>query len=79
MGHTDNSGKEDYNLTLSSQRAEVVAEFLLDRGVDSERVNFMEAFLRVQNKNFFLLVNRFVQKHVLLIKIVTGSKLGLKK
>jgi outer membrane protein OmpA-like peptidoglycan-associated protein len=41
LGHTDNSGKEDYNLTLSSQRAEVVAEFLLDRGVDSERVNFM--------------------------------------
>jgi len=41
LGHTDNSGKEDYNLTLSSQRAEVVAEFLLDRGVDPERVNFM--------------------------------------
>jgi len=41
LGHTDNSGKEDYNLTLSSQRAEVVAEFLLDRGVDSERVNFI--------------------------------------
>jgi outer membrane protein OmpA-like peptidoglycan-associated protein len=40
-GHTDNSGKEDYNLTLSSQRAELVAEFLLDRGVDPERVNFM--------------------------------------
>jgi outer membrane protein OmpA-like peptidoglycan-associated protein len=41
LGHTDNSGKEDYNLTLSSQRAEVVAEFLLDRGVNPERVNFM--------------------------------------
>ncbi len=40
-GHTDNTGKEDYNLTLSSQRAEVVAEFLLDRGVDPERVNFL--------------------------------------
>lgn len=40
-GHTDNTGKEDYNLTLSSQRAEVVAEFLLDRGVDPERVNFV--------------------------------------
>jgi len=39
LGHTDNSGKEDYNLTLSSQRAEVVAEFLLDRGVDPERVS----------------------------------------
>jgi outer membrane protein OmpA-like peptidoglycan-associated protein len=41
LGHTDNSGKEDYNLTLSSQRAEVVAEILLDRGVDPERVNFI--------------------------------------
>ncbi len=41
LGHTDNTGKEDYNLTLSSQRAEVVAEFLLDRGVDPERVNFV--------------------------------------
>jgi len=40
-GHTDNTGKEDNNLTLSSQRAEVVAEFLLDRGVEPERVNFM--------------------------------------
>jgi outer membrane protein OmpA-like peptidoglycan-associated protein len=40
-GHTDNTGKEDYNLTLSSQRAEVVAEFLLERGVDPERVNFI--------------------------------------
>ncbi|MCX8491573.1 MAG: OmpA family protein [Cyclobacteriaceae bacterium] len=40
-GHTDNTGKEDNNLTLSSQRAEVVAEFLLDRGVDPERVDFM--------------------------------------
>jgi outer membrane protein OmpA-like peptidoglycan-associated protein len=38
-GHTDNTGKEDYNLTLSSERAEVVAEFLLDRGVDPERVS----------------------------------------
>lgn len=40
-GHTDNTGKEDNNVTLSSQRAEVVAEFLLDRGVNPERVNFM--------------------------------------
>ncbi len=39
-GHTDNTGKEDYNLTLSSQRAEAVAEYLLDKGVNPDRVTF---------------------------------------
>jgi outer membrane protein OmpA-like peptidoglycan-associated protein len=40
-GHTDNTGKESYNLQLSSQRAEAVAEYLLDRGIDPERVTFI--------------------------------------
>jgi outer membrane protein OmpA-like peptidoglycan-associated protein len=40
-GHTDNTGKESYNLELSSQRAEAVAEYLLDKGIDPERVNFV--------------------------------------
>ena len=39
-GHTDNTGKESYNLNLSSQRAEAVAEYFLDKGVNPERVNF---------------------------------------
>ncbi len=39
-GHTDNTGKEDFNLTLSSQRAEAVAEYLLDKGVNPDRVTF---------------------------------------
>ncbi len=40
-GHTDNTGKESFNLQLSSQRAEAVAEYLLDKGIDPERVNFI--------------------------------------
>ncbi len=38
-GHTDNTGKESYNLKLSTQRADVVAEFLVDNGVDIDRVS----------------------------------------
>ena len=40
-GHTDNTGKEDYNITLSSQRAESVAEYLLERGLNPDRVSYV--------------------------------------
>jgi outer membrane protein OmpA-like peptidoglycan-associated protein len=39
-GHTDNVGNEGYNLNLSSQRAEAVAEYFLDKGIAPEQVAF---------------------------------------
>ncbi|MEJ0056010.1 MAG: OmpA family protein [Bacteroidota bacterium] len=38
-GHTDNTGSEPHNLKLSTQRADVVAEFLVDNGVKIDRVS----------------------------------------
>tara|TARA_R110001592_G_scaffold312206_1_gene587350 strand:+ start:87968 stop:88639 length:672 start_codon:yes stop_codon:yes gene_type:complete len=43
QGHTDNTGKEDYNLQLSRKRADSVAKFLSDKGVSYSRFN-IEAF-----------------------------------
>jgi outer membrane protein OmpA-like peptidoglycan-associated protein len=37
-GHTDDTGSEGHNLTLSKRRADVVAEYLVNRGVDINRV-----------------------------------------
>jgi outer membrane protein OmpA-like peptidoglycan-associated protein len=37
-GHTDNTGKETHNLTLSKQRADVVAEYMAGNGVDLNRI-----------------------------------------
>ncbi len=37
---TDSSGSEQHNLTLSQQRAQAVAEFLIRSGVDSSRIDF---------------------------------------
>jgi outer membrane protein OmpA-like peptidoglycan-associated protein len=37
-GHTDNTGREGHNLTLSKQRADFVAEYLVSNGVHIDRV-----------------------------------------
>lgn len=37
-GHTDDMGNEDYNMTLSKERAESVKEALIERGISAERI-----------------------------------------
>jgi outer membrane protein OmpA-like peptidoglycan-associated protein len=37
-GHTDNVGSDNYNLKLSSERAEVVRQALIDKGIDATRL-----------------------------------------
>lgn len=38
-GHTDNQGEKQFNQTLSLSRAEVVKAFLVDQGVDGDRLS----------------------------------------
>ncbi len=37
-GHTDSAGEADYNLQLSSRRAAAVVEYLVNHGIDRERL-----------------------------------------
>lgn len=39
-GHTDNVGTEGYNIELSTMRAEVVAEYLINQGVKGDQITF---------------------------------------
>jgi outer membrane protein OmpA-like peptidoglycan-associated protein len=39
-GHTDATGKESHNLTLSENRADAVAEYIVDNGIGTSRVSF---------------------------------------
>jgi len=39
-GHTDNSGNERHNVTLSMRRAETVALYLINKGVPDEKIFF---------------------------------------
>lgn len=38
VGHSDSTGPEDYNLILSQRRAEAVKDFLVKKGIDSNRI-----------------------------------------
>ena len=38
-GHTDSSGPDEYNMTLSKKRAESVSSFLKDKGVRGNRIS----------------------------------------
>ena len=37
-GHTDNIGKDDYNISLSENRAKSVRQWLVDKGIDTQRI-----------------------------------------
>lgn len=37
-GHTDSTGREDYNMALSEKRAKAVQNYLIQQGVDSNRM-----------------------------------------
>jgi outer membrane protein OmpA-like peptidoglycan-associated protein len=37
-GHTDNIGKQEYNMTLSAKRAESCKSYIVSKGIDAERI-----------------------------------------
>lgn len=39
-GHTDNSGTEKYNINLSAERAKSVANYLINKGIKSNRIKY---------------------------------------
>ncbi len=39
-GHTDDIGEEEYNLTLSEQRAKSVMDYLITKGIEKNRLSF---------------------------------------
>lgn len=41
VGHTDNTGKVDYNQTLSEKRAKSVYQYLMGQGVSTKRMQYL--------------------------------------
>lgn len=41
IGHTDKTGNEEQNKTLSEARAKAVAEYLILKGIDTSRINYI--------------------------------------
>jgi len=39
MSHTDSRNTEEYNLTLSQKRAQIVVQYLIDKGIDPQRLS----------------------------------------
>jgi len=48
IGYSDTQGPETYNLKLSKQRAKVVADYLLQLGVDPEQITYQGAGIKDQ-------------------------------
>ena len=38
LGHTDSAGKQDYNRALARKRVEEVTKFLIESGIEKERI-----------------------------------------
>jgi len=49
--HTDSRGSEQANLSLSHQRAEAIRDYLVENGIDAERIEGIEGFGESQLQN----------------------------
>jgi len=38
VGHTDSVGDKDYNVALGERRAEAVVEYLVNKGIEADRL-----------------------------------------
>ena len=53
-GHTDSQGNDDFNMTLSDKRAAAVRQYLIDKGVSSDRL---------QSKGYGELLYNIIVRH----------------